>query len=347
LTYIHALEVERRMTDGVAPLQREGEQQKRQQQQKKKKKNNGRTTRSDGRRVGFIGLGIMGRPMALNLLKAGYALTVYNRTEASAEPLVAAGATLANSPRSVAEGCDVVITMVTDSEVVSDLVLGKNGVVEGAHRGMVLVDMSTISPRATKEIASQLAERGASMLDAPVSGGDKGAIAGTLTIMVGGPTSVFEESLPILAAMGKKIVHMGGTGAGQLAKLSNQILVAGNMVGLCECLLFAKRAGLDLAKLIDSLSAGAASSWALVNLGPKVMSRDFAPGFRVKLLEKDLGYVVSTAEELGAAVPATVLVRDLYRRLEEEGLGDAGTQALIMALERTSEEMLAHTEGSS
>jgi 2-hydroxy-3-oxopropionate reductase len=290
----------------------------------------------NNKRVGFIGLGIMGMPMALNLLKTGYHLTVYNRTAASAAPLVEAGATLATSPRSVAEASEVVITMVTDADAVRDVVLGKDGVIDGAHEGMVLIDMSTISPEVTREIASSLAQRGARMLDAPVSGGDKGAIAGTLTIMVGGPTSAFEECLPILGAMGKKIVHMGGTGTGQLTKLANQILVAGNMVGLCECLLFAERAGLDVAKLIESLSMGAASSWVLVNLGPKVMTRDFAPGFKVKLLQKDLGYAASTAEEIGAAVPATMLVRELYRLLEDEHLYDAGTQALIRALERRS-----------
>jgi 3-hydroxyisobutyrate dehydrogenase len=286
--------------------------------------------------VGFIGLGIMGKAMAQNLMKAGYTLTIYNRTEASANSLISAGATLASSPKSVAERTDVVITMVTDSEAVVEVVLGKDGVIEGAHEGMVLIDMSTISPKVTREISAKLAGRGVRMLDAPVSGGDTGAKAATLTIMVGGPTSAFDECLPMLQALGKKVVHMGDTGAGQLTKLSNQILIAGNMVGLCECLLFAKKAGLDLDKLIDSLSAGAASSWALVNLGPKVAGRDFAPGFKVKLLQKDLKYVISTAYDMQAAVPATMLVHELYKKLEEKGLEDAGTQALIAALEQLS-----------
>jgi 3-hydroxyisobutyrate dehydrogenase len=288
-------------------------------------------------KVGFIGLGIMGNAMARNLLKAGYPLTVYNRTEASAAPLVSEGAILASSPRAVAERADVVITMVTDSEAVKEVVLGKSGVIEGAHQGLIVVDMSTISPKATREISAKLAESGVRMLDAPVSGGDAGAKAATLTIMVGGPTSAFDECLPILQALGKKVVQMGETGAGQLTKLSNQILIAGNMAGLCECLLFAKKVGLDLDKLIDSLSAGAASSWALVNLGPKVAGRDFAPGFKVKLLQKDLNYVISTADDTGTAVPATMLVHQLYKHLEEKGLGDAGTQALIVALEQLSE----------
>jgi 3-hydroxyisobutyrate dehydrogenase len=176
------------------------------------------------------------------------------------------------------------------------------------------------------------------MLDAPVSGGDSGAKEGTLTIMVGGPVSVFEECLPIFRVLGKKVVHMGATGAGQLTKLANQILVACNMIGVCECILFAKDAGLDLEKLIDSLSAGAASSWSLVNLGPKIVRRDFSPGFKVKLLQKDLRYALAEAAEMGAPVPATTLVHHLYEQLEQKGLEGVGTQALITALEQLSEQ---------
>ena len=172
------------------------------------------------------------------------------------------------------------------------------------------------------------------MLDAPVSGGDSGAREGTLTIMVGGDLAAFEECLPVLQVLGKKVVHMGATGSGQLTKLANQILVACNMVGVCECLNFAKRAGLDVGKVIDSLSAGAASSWSLVNLGPKMTRRDFSPGFKVKLLQKDLRYVLETAEEIEAPLPATALVQGLYTQLEEKGLGDVGTQALLTAIEQ-------------
>ena len=271
--------------------------------------------------------------MAKNLLDGGYPVTVYNRTRESTKPLVSAGARAAASPRELAERSDVVITMVTDSEAVKSVILGKEGVIRGAPRGALLIDMSTISPKATVEVSVALARRGVSMIDAPVSGGDTGAKAGTLTIMVGGSARSFERALPILRVLGRKIVHMGGTGAGQLAKLSNQILVAGNMVGLSECLLFAGKAGLDLGKLIDSLSAGAASSWALVNLGPKVVARDFAPGFRVRLLQKDLGYVVSAAGQVGAPVPLTSLARRLYKEAEGLGLGEEGTQSLIAALE--------------
>jgi 2-hydroxy-3-oxopropionate reductase len=287
-------------------------------------------------RIGFIGLGIMGSPMAQNLLKAGFHLTVYNRSKPPVDALVSAGAKSAPSPKAVAERSDLVITMVTDSEAVEDVVMGEEGVAEGAHEGLVLIDMSTISPSVTRSVSASLAAKGVGMLDAPVSGGDTGAREGTLTIMVGGPAPVFEACLPVLQVLGKKVVHMGATGAGQLTKLANQILVACNMVGVCECLNFATRAGLDVGKLIDSLSAGAASSWSLVNLGPKVAKRDFAPGFKVKLLQKDLRYVLSSANDLDAPLPATALVHQLYTRLEEEGLGDLGTQALLTAIEQLS-----------
>lgn len=292
-------------------------------------------------RIGFIGLGIMGRSMAQNLLKAGFQVAVYNRSKPPVDLLVSKGASAAPSPKALAERSDVVITMVTDAEAVKGVVLGKGGVVEGARQGLVLIDMSTISPSATRSVSAALAAKGARMLDAPVSGGDTGAREGTLTIMVGGDPEVFNDCLPVLQAMGSKVVHMGGTGAGQLTKLANQILVACNMIGVCECLNFAKRSGLDVGKLIDSLSAGAASSWALVNLGPKIAKRDFAPGFKVKLLQKDLRYVLASADEVDAALPATALVHQLYKQLEEKGLGEEGTQALLTAVEQLSSQARA------
>jgi 3-hydroxyisobutyrate dehydrogenase len=188
----------------------------------------------------------------------------------------------------------------------------------------------------TRVISSSLAAAGVGSLDAPVSGGESGAKDATLTIMAGGEEAVFQECLPVLRKLGKKVVLMGGTGAGQLTKLANQILVACNMIGACECLNFARKAGLDLDKLIESLSAGAASSWTLVNLGPKIAKRDFAPGFKVKLLQKDLRYVLAAASQLDAPLPATAVVHELYERLERRGLGDEGTQALITALEQNS-----------
>ena len=284
-------------------------------------------------KIGFIGLGIMGKPMALNLLKAGFELVVYNRSKPPVDALVSSGASAATSPKSVAERTDVVITMVTDSEAVKQVVLGPEGLVAGAHKGLIHVDMSTISPRVTKEVSARLAAKGVTSLDAPVSGGDVGAREGTLTIMVGGPRPAYDHCLLVFHAMGKKVVHMGPTGAGQLAKLANQILVSCNMIGVSECLNFAKKAGLDTGLLIDSLSAGAASSWSLVNLGPRIARRDFAAGFKIKLLQKDLGYVLATASDIHASLPATTLVHQLYNQLEEKGLGDVGTQALVVALE--------------
>ena len=286
------------------------------------------------KRIGFIGLGIMGRPMSQNLLKAGYTVTVYNRSRGPAELLASAGAKVATSPKDVAADSDVVITMVTDSPDVQQVILGPSGVIEAARKGMTVIDMSTISPTVTRSISAALAEAGAQMIDAPVSGGDKGAREGTLTIMVGGPEAAFDECLPILQAMGKKIVRMGESGAGQLTKLANQILVVGNMMGVCECLVFAKKAGLDQKKVIDSLSAGAASSWSLVNLGPKAVDKDFAPGFKVKLLQKDLKLVLGSGDELNVALPNTSVAHQLYNALEAAGRGEDGTQALIEVFEQ-------------
>jgi len=285
-------------------------------------------------RLGFIGLGIMGRPMAANLIRAGFDLTVYNRTRAPVARLLSLGASSANSPAAVAGRSDLIITMVTDAVAMEQVALGPKGIIDGAREGMVVVDMSTISPGVTRKVAARLETRGVKMLDAPVSGGEQGAKEGTLTIMVGGPERAFESCLPVFRVLGKKVVRMGENGAGQLAKLANQILVASNMLGVCECLLFAKKAGLDLDKLIDSLSAGAASSWSLANLGPKAAHRDFAPGFKIALLQKDLRYVIETARASRVEIPATRLAHRLYAKLEAEGRGEEGTQALIDALER-------------
>jgi len=284
------------------------------------------------KRIGFIGLGIMGRPMSQNLLKAGFPLTVYNRSRGPADALAAAGARVAASPGEVAGESDVVITMVTDTPDVEQVILGRGGVIEAARKGLVVIDMSTISPRATRVISARLAEAGTRMLDAPVSGGDRGAREGTLTIMVGGPEDAFNDCLPVLQAMGKKIVLMGGSGSGQLTKLANQILVAGNIMAVCECLVFAKKAGLDPKKVIDSLSAGAASSWSLVNLGARAADGDFAPGFKVKLLQKDLKILLSSGDEMGVALPTASVAHQLYNALEASGGGEQGTQALIRVL---------------
>jgi 3-hydroxyisobutyrate dehydrogenase len=285
------------------------------------------------KRIGFVGLGIMGKPMARNLLKAGYPLTVYSRGRSAVEALMADGATGANSPREVAERSEVVITMVTDTPDVRQVILGNNGILQGIQRGGVIIDMSTISPTATREIAEEVRARGAHLLDAPVSGGEGGAVAGTLSIMVGGEEEVFTSCLPLLQVMGKNITYMGGAGAGQLTKLCNQIAVAVTNLAMSEALVFAAKAGLPLEKMHQAISGGAAGSWQLSHLAPRIFQRDFAPGFMVKLQQKDLRLVLHEADRLQLALPATSLVHTLFNALETRGGGDEGTQALIKVLE--------------
>ncbi|MCD6470792.1 2-hydroxy-3-oxopropionate reductase [Candidatus Bathyarchaeota archaeon] len=286
------------------------------------------------KRIGFIGLGVMGKPMATNLLKAGYPLTVWNRTRSKMNDLVAMGAYGANSPREVAERSDVVITMVTDSPDVEEVILGPNGVIHGARPGLIVIDMSTISPIVTRKIAGELAKKGVKMLDAPVSGGEKGAIEATLSIMVGGPREVFEECLPIFRVLGKKITYMGSTGMGQTAKLCNQVICALNIQAVCEGLMLGAKAGLDLKRLLEAISAGAASSWMLINLGPKMLERDFKPGFKIRHQQKDIRLALALASELKLPLPGTALVQQMLRIVEAEGLGEEGTQAAIVAMEK-------------
>ena len=285
-------------------------------------------------RIGFIGLGIMGKPMAHNLLRAGYSLTVYNRSDGPVEELVAAGATAAVSPQAVAAKADVVITIVTDTPDVQQVLLGENGVIHTVAQDAVVIDMSTISPTATREIASIVQEKGASMLDAPVSGGEGGAIAGALSIMVGGEEAVFNRCLPIFETLGKNIVHVGQSGAGQLTKLCNQIAVAVTNLAMSEALIFGAKSGLDLKKMQHAIQGGAAGSWQLSNLAPRVLERDFAPGFMVKLQQKDLRLVLQEADRLKLSLPATSLVHHLFHALESQGAGDEGTQALVRVLEQ-------------
>jgi len=289
---------------------------------------------SEKKRVGFIGLGVMGKPMATNLLKAGYPLTVWNRTRSKMNDLVAMGAYGASSPKEVAERSDVVITMVTDSPDVEEVVLGPNGVIHGARPGLIVIDMSTISPIVTRKIASELAKKGVKMLDAPVSGGEKGAIEATLSIMVGGPKEVFEECLPIFRVLGKKITYMGPIGMGQTAKLCNQVICALNIQAVCEGLMLGAKAGLDLKRLLEAISAGAASSWMLINLGPKMIERDFKPGFKIRHQQKDIRLALTLASELKLPLPGTALVQQMLRIAEAEGLGEEGTQAAIVAMEK-------------
>ncbi len=286
------------------------------------------------KKIGFIGMGIMGKPMSLNLLKAGFDVTVYNRTESKTAEPVSRGAKKAHTPDEAAADSTVIITIVSDTPDVESVILGKNGVIESIRPDSVVIDMSTISPEATREIAARLKEKGAHMLDAPVSGGEQGAIDGTLSIMTGGETAVFERCLPVLQAMGKNVIHVGLNGMGQTVKLVNQILVTGTLNSVVEALIFAQKSGVDLEKTIDAVKGGAAGSWQLANLAPRIIERDFRPGFMIDLLVKDLNLVTESAGEMGIDLPVTSRVKEMYEKLQAEGEGKNGTQALIKVLEK-------------
>ncbi len=285
-------------------------------------------------RIGFIGLGIMGRGMARNLLKAGFDLTVWNRTASRMEEFLAAGAKGARSPADLAARCDVILICVSDTPDVEAVILGENGLIHGLRPGSLVIDLSTISPQATREIARRLSERGAHMLDAPVSGGSEGAARGALSIMVGGEAEQLERARPILQAMGKAITHVGGHGDGQTVKLVNQILVVGNCLAMCEALLFAQAGGLDLRKALEAVLPGAAGSWMLANRGPQILARDWRPGFTIDLQQKDVRLALAAADALGVPLMGTSLVFNLYRTLQAQGLGGEGNHALVKALER-------------
>lgn len=284
--------------------------------------------------IGFIGLGIMGRGMARNLLKAGFTVRVWNRTAGRMGELAADGAIPAQFPADLASQSDLIITCVSDTPDVEAVILGDAGVIHGARPGSLVIDMSTISPQATKDIAARLAARGVKMLDAPVSGGSEGAAKGALTIMVGGDAEDVARAMPAFEAMGKKITHMGPVGAGQMTKLVNQILVVGNALAMSEALLFAQAGGLDLAKTVEALGAGAAGSWMWSNRGPQIIKRDWRPGFTVDLQQKDVRLCLQAADQLGVPLLATSIVFNLYRTLQAEGLGSEGNHALVKALEK-------------
>jgi len=284
-------------------------------------------------RIGFIGLGIMGRGMAANILKAGFPLTVWNRTPERTEALAAAGAAVAATPAALAAASDIVITCVSDTPDVQAVILGEDGVLRGAQSGSLVIDMSTISPAVTQEIAAALSARGVAMLDAPVSGGSEGAARGTLSIMVGGAVEALERAIPVLQTMGQRITHVGSTGAGQTVKLVNQVIVVGNCLAMAEGLMLAQAGGVDLEKALEAVSGGAAGSWMLSNRGPQILARDWRPGFTIDLQQKDLRLVLEAADAVGTPVPGTALVFQLYRTLEARGLGGDGNHALIKALE--------------
>jgi len=283
--------------------------------------------------VGVIGLGIMGAPMAGNLLLAGYRVVVWNRTASRAEPLVAQGAIAARSPREVAEQADVTISMLSDSPDVEAVYRASDGVLAGAPAGAVLVDMSTIEPRVARELAEAASARGASMLDAPVSGGDVGAQEGTLSIMVGGDAAALARVQPVLDALGTTITHCGASGAGQVVKACNQVVVALTLEALGEALVLGSKAGVDPAVIVDALGGGLAAGRVLELRGPKLVARDFEPGFKLDLHAKDLAIVLATARELGVALPGTAMVDQLFHAEQSRGHGEADNSTVVRALE--------------
>ena len=283
-------------------------------------------------RVGWIGTGVMGSAMCGHLLRHGHPVTVTTRTRDRAGELLGAGATWADTPAGVAAASDVVFTMVGFPSDVREVVLGADGALAGARPGTVLVDMTTSDPALAVEIAAAAAAAGVAAVDAPVSGGDVGARAASLSIMVGGTPEDVERIRPLLELLGTTIVHHGGHGTGQRAKLTNQVLVASTMVAVCEALLFAHRAGLDLDAVLRSTTSGAAGSWALANLGPRIVAGDLAPGFYVDHLVKDLGLALAEAERARVALPGLALAHQLYVALQAQGHGRDGTQALVHAL---------------
>jgi 3-hydroxyisobutyrate dehydrogenase len=287
--------------------------------------------------IGFIGTGIMGAPMAGRLLSAGHRLAVYNRTAQRCAPLVAAGARQEATPAAAAQGADLVISMVTDSPDARQVLLGAEGAAEGARAGSLFVDMSTIAPEAARQIGDQLAERQIRFLDAPVTGGDVGARDGTLSILVGGEARNLERARPVLEILGRRITHCGPVGAGQTVKACNQILCALNMVGVVEALHLANANGIDLPTMLEALIPGAGGSWALEKLGTRIAAGDFAPGFMVRLIQKDLRIVQAIAAAVGLPLEGTALAQRYFADNEAHDEGQLGTQAMYRALARRRE----------
>jgi 2-hydroxy-3-oxopropionate reductase len=283
--------------------------------------------------IGFIGLGIMGRPMARNLLKAGYPLVVHNRSRAGVDELVGAGAKAAASAREVATQSEILITMLPNSPDVELVVLGKDGVLEGARQGLTFIDMSTISPIVSQKVGKALEAKGVPMLDAPVSGGEKGAIEGALSIMVGGDRPVFDRVLPVFQALGKTITYLGPLGFGGFTKLANQIIVAVNLTALGEALTLARKAGLDRELTLKALAGGLAGSRCLDQKAPNYIAESYKPGFKIDLHFKDLGLIMESAHALGVPLPATAVVQELFNALRVKGRGQLDHSAVITLLE--------------
>jgi 3-hydroxyisobutyrate dehydrogenase len=287
-------------------------------------------------RIGWIGTGVMGRWMCQHLMTKGYSATVYNRTRDKAQPLLAAGATWADTPKAVAERSDVVFAIVGFPKDVREVFLGSQGALAGSKSGSVLVDMTTSEPSLAREICDAAKAKGVIAIDAPVSGGDVGAKNAALSIMIGGDAAAVEAIRPLFECMGKTIVHQGPAGAGQHTKMVNQILIAGTMVGLCEALLYGFKSGLDMETVFKSVAVGAAGSKALEVLGPRVLKRDFEPGFYVEHFIKDMGIALAEAERMNISLPGLGLVKQLYEAVRAQGYGRKGTQALMLALEHLS-----------
>ena len=283
-------------------------------------------------KLGWIGTGVMGSSMCGHLLKQGFAVTVFTRSKAKAEPLVAHGAAWADSPRAVAERSDVIFSIVGFPRDVREVILGPQGALAGSKPGNILVDMTTSEPSLAVEIAAAANAKGVYSIDAPVSGGDVGAREARLSIMIGGDKEIVEALRPCWEAMGKTIIHQGGPGAGQHTKAVNQTLIASNMIGVCEALLYAHRAGLNLETVLASVTPGAAGSWSLANLGPRIIANNFDPGFFVEHFIKDMGIALDEANRMGLALPGLALAKQLYQALKSQGHGRDGTHALMLAL---------------
>ena len=294
-------------------------------------------SQSDGqiRSIGYIGMGIMGAAMARNLVKAGYEVTVWNRTVSKCQSLADAGAAVAQSPADLAgQAPDVICTNVTDTPDVEEVLFGERGLAQGAQAGLIVVDHSTISPGQTQGFAKRLQQQRVMLLDAPVSGGDVGAQQGTLSVMVGGDETAFERCLPMFQVVGKSIMHLGPSGMGQVCKACNQIAVSCNLIGVCEALALAKKTGLDMKKMVQVVSGGAGGSWQLANLGPKIADGDHAPGFMIDLVLKDLALVAEAGREQKLPLSATSLAEAYFRAVAADGGGRLGTQAMARTVER-------------
>ncbi|SPP64701.1 NAD(P)-dependent oxidoreductase [Nitrospira lenta] len=287
-------------------------------------------------RIGWIGTGVMGASMCGHLQQASYPITLYSRTKAKAQPLLDRGASWADSPRAVADRSTVIVTMVGFPRDVREVYFGPQGILAGARPGSILIDMTTTEPALSREIDAAASAQGLQAIDAPVSGGDVGARNATLSVMAGGNPKTVEWLHPLFECLGKKIVYQGGAGAGQQTKLCNQIVIAGTMVGVCESLLYGFNAGLDLTQMLDSIRGGAAACWTLDNLAPKILQRNFDPGFFVEHFVKDMGIALDEAARMNLPLPGLALAQELYHRVQALGHGRCGTHALMLALEDLS-----------